>query len=45
METVAMLYGHLENFTTIWYIWYKFLAILYIFSRFGMFGPRKMWQP
>jgi hypothetical protein len=31
---------------TIWYIFGSFGSFgMYIVSRFGMFGPRKIWQP
>jgi hypothetical protein len=48
MENVVIFYDHLE------YLWpfgimyvslVKFVIIWYIFSHFGMFGPRKIWQP
>jgi hypothetical protein len=41
-------YDHLEYFTAIWYILWQFVIVcgnLVYFSRFGMFGPRKIWQP
>jgi hypothetical protein len=41
MENVGIFCDHLEYFTAIWYILLQFG----IFSRFGMFGPRKIWQP
>jgi hypothetical protein len=48
MENVCIFYDHLEYFTAIWYILWTFGMIcghLVYFSRFGMFGPRKIWQP
>jgi hypothetical protein len=48
MENVGMFYDHLEYFTALWYILWPFAIIcghLVYFSRFGMFGPRKIWQP
>jgi hypothetical protein len=41
-------YDHLEYFTAIWYISWPFRRVcgnLVSFLRFGMFGPRKIWQP
>jgi hypothetical protein len=41
-------YNHSEYFTAIWKIVWQFgifCGNLYIFSRFGMFGPSKIWQP
>jgi hypothetical protein len=56
MEKVSIFYGHLEYFTAIWSILRPFVIIygrlVYVvcchvvyFSRFGMFEPRKIWQP
>jgi hypothetical protein len=48
MENVGMFYDHLEYFTAIWYNLWTFGIIcghLVYISRFGMFGPRKIWQP
>jgi hypothetical protein len=48
MENVGMFYGHLEYFTALWYNFWPFGIIsghLVNFSRFGVFGPRKIWQP
>jgi hypothetical protein len=48
METVGIFYEHLEYFSAIWYIFLQFgiaCGRLVYFSRFGMFGPRKIWQP
>jgi hypothetical protein len=45
MENVGMFFDHLEYF---WYDLWTFGIIcghLVYFSRFGMFGPRKIWQP
>jgi hypothetical protein len=46
MENVDMFYGHLEylqpfNMT----VWYVLRSIGIYYSRFGMFGARKIWQP
>jgi hypothetical protein len=48
MENVVIFYDHLEYFTAIWYNVWPFGIVcgnLVYFSRFGMFGPRKSWQP
>jgi hypothetical protein len=56
VENVDMFYDHLEyffgnlvQFRAVWYILWSFgIAILWsfgIFSRFGIFVPRKIWQP
>jgi hypothetical protein len=48
MENVGIFYGRLEYFTTIWYNLLPFSIVcghLVHFLRFGMFGPRKIWQP
>jgi hypothetical protein len=48
MENVGIFYDHLEYFTAIWCRLFKFGIVcghLLYFSRFGMFGPRKIWQP
>jgi hypothetical protein len=48
MENVGIFYGHLEYFTAIWYNLWPFgifCGNLVYFLRFGMFGPRKIWQP
>jgi hypothetical protein len=48
MENVVMFYEHWEYFSLIWYNLYPFgifCGHLVYFSRFGMFGPRKIWQP
>jgi hypothetical protein len=48
MENVVIIYDHLEYFTAIWYNLWPFgivIGHLLYFSRFGMFGPRKIWQP
>jgi hypothetical protein len=34
-----------QSFDIIYGRWVKFVIIWYIFSPFGMFGPRKIWQP
>jgi hypothetical protein len=41
-------YAHLEYFTAIWFNLWPFGIVcghLVYFLRFGMFGPRKIWQP
>jgi hypothetical protein len=38
---LGIFYGHLENLMAIWHS----LGTLVCFSSFGMFGPRKIWQP
>jgi hypothetical protein len=49
MENIGIFYDHLEYFAAICYTYLT--AILYCwvrleyFPRFGMFGPRKIWQP
>jgi hypothetical protein len=55
MVNVGIFYDNLEYFTAIWYnlwplginIWPfgKVCGNLEYFSQFGMFGPRKIWQP
>jgi hypothetical protein len=35
LRPLEIFYGHLVYFVVIWYI----------FRRFGIFGPRKIWQP
>jgi hypothetical protein len=47
MGNVGILYDRLEYFNAIWYIfsiWFS-LWSFGTFSRFGMFEPRKIWQP
>jgi hypothetical protein len=48
MENVVTFYDCLEYFMAIWYnLWQLGIVcghMLYI-SQFGMFGPRKIWQP
>jgi hypothetical protein len=47
-ETVVIFYDPLEYFTAIWYNLWPFGIVcghLVYFSLFGMFGPRKIWQP
>jgi hypothetical protein len=41
METVGTFFGPLVYLVAVWYSLWSFG----IFSRFGMFGPRKIWQP
>jgi hypothetical protein len=48
MENDAMYNDHLEYFPVIWYNLWPFgifCGHLVYFSRFGMFGRRKIWQP
>jgi hypothetical protein len=49
MENVGIFYYRLEHFTVIWHILWQCGIVcgnLYLyFSRFGMFRPRKIWQP
>jgi hypothetical protein len=48
MENVCKFYDRLEYFTAIWYNLWLFGIVcgdLVYFSHFGMFGPRKIWQP
>jgi hypothetical protein len=48
MVNVGMFYDHWEYFVAIWHNLWPFGIVsgywLY-FSQFGMFGPRKIWQP
>jgi hypothetical protein len=43
------IFGHLEYITAIWYNLQPFAIVcghlVNVFFRFGMFGPRKIWQP
>jgi hypothetical protein len=48
MHNVCIYYDHLEYFTAIGYnLWPLGINCghLVYFSHFGMFGPRKIWQP
>jgi hypothetical protein len=48
MENVGIFYARLEYFTAIWNILWQFGIVcghLVVSSRFGMFGPIKIWQP
>jgi hypothetical protein len=48
MLNVVIFYDHLEYFMAIWYNSWPFGIVcghLLHFSQFGMFGPRKIWQP
>jgi hypothetical protein len=49
MENVVIFYDHLEYFTALWKIYGLLIHIVLwsfgIFLRFGIFGPRKIWQP
>jgi hypothetical protein len=47
-EFVGIFYDHLEYFMAIWYNLWPFGIVcdnLVYFTQFGMFGPRKIWQP
>jgi hypothetical protein len=48
MGKVGILFGHLENITSIWYILWPFgylVAIWYIFPRFGILCQEKSGNP
>jgi hypothetical protein len=50
IENVDTFYDRLEYFTAIWYnLWpfciHSLWSFAIYFSHFGMFGPRKIWQP
>jgi hypothetical protein len=48
MENVGIFYDLLEYFMAIWYNLWPFGIVcghLAYFSKFGMFRPRKIWQP
>jgi hypothetical protein len=48
MENVGIFYDHLRYFTAILYNLWPFGIVcghLEYFSHFGMFRPRKIWQP
>jgi hypothetical protein len=48
MLNVGKFCDHLEYFIATWYNLRPFVIVcghLLYFSRFGMFGPRKIWQP
>jgi hypothetical protein len=48
MKNVCIFYDHLEYFMAIRYNLWLFGIVcghLVYFSHFGMFGPRKIWQP
>jgi hypothetical protein len=48
MENDVIFYDRLEYFTAIWYNEWPFGIVcgnLVYFLRFGMFGPRQIWQP
>jgi hypothetical protein len=48
MVNVGIFYDHLEYFMASWYNFWPFGTVcghLLYFSQFGMFGPRKIWQP
>jgi hypothetical protein len=47
MVNVGIFYVHLDYFMSIWYNLWPFGVVcghLLIFSQFGMFEPRKIWQ-
>jgi hypothetical protein len=48
MKNVCLFYDHLNNlrpFGIIYGCLVKCVVIWYIFPHFGIFGPRKIWQP
>jgi hypothetical protein len=46
MENVVIFQDHLEYFVAIWHnVCMAVCGHLVYFSLFGMFGPRKIWQP
>jgi hypothetical protein len=48
MVNVGIFYDHLKYFMAIWHNLWPFGIVsghLLYFSQFGMFGPRKIWQP
>jgi hypothetical protein len=48
MENVFAFYNHLKYLMAIWYNLLHFGIVCghsVYFSHFGMFGPRKIWQP
>jgi hypothetical protein len=48
MVNVGIFYDHLQHFMAIWYNLWPFGIVcghLLYFPQFGMFGPRKVWQP
>jgi hypothetical protein len=48
MENFDKFYDRLDYFTAVWYNLWPFGIVcghLEYFSYFGMFGPRKIWQP
>jgi hypothetical protein len=48
MENGFIFYDHLEYLMAIWYNLSQFGEVrgnLVYFSHFGIFGPRKIWQP
>jgi hypothetical protein len=48
MENEVIFYDHSEYFIAIWYnLWPlgRVCGHFVYFSRFGMFGPTKIWQP
>jgi hypothetical protein len=44
IKNVSIFYDHVDYFTAIWRNLSPFGHLVY-FSGFGMFGPRKIWQP
>jgi hypothetical protein len=48
MDNTGIFYDLLEYFTAVWFNLWPFgifCGHLVYFPRFGMFGPRKIWQP
>jgi hypothetical protein len=48
MENIVIFIDRLEYFTAIWYNLWPLLIVCgdwVFFYVFGMFGPRKIWQP
>jgi hypothetical protein len=48
MENVIIFCDHSEYFMAVWYNLWQFgtaCGHLVYFPHFGMFGPRKIWQP
>jgi hypothetical protein len=48
MENVGIFYDRLEHFMAIWHNVRQFCVVfghLVYFVHFGIFGPRKIWQP
>jgi hypothetical protein len=48
MNNFVIFYDHLEYFTALWYnLWPLSVVCCHLVHclRFGMFGPRRIWQP